>query len=251
VASNLRWRTKKLWKAFVDYPGTLQCLLDSVTSFVAEPPAVADLTSTIGWILGQNFISVPGNPSVAQPPIILYSRQQRGSSFILTVFNSWNLTFDQKVLERFVRRAKPAHSQMTIQYSTVRHWSSRYNLLADWQLWTTDANVDLATYPNSVAIAAGATSTTLTSPILNIPTANGYGAPIIGTTLSGGTAAVSYQTSQDGVNFSGYTPLQAGVTPGNAVPIGPYMQFQVVLSRISAGAPTPILNSLEFIGTRT
>lgn len=250
VASNHRWRTKRLWKAFTNYPGTLQGLLDSVMAFVAEPPAVADITSTQGWILDQNYIGIPGNNSVS-PVIVIYARPQRGNAFSLTIFNSWNLAYDQRVIERFIKRMKPAHAQMTLQYSPVRHWSARFNRQADWALWSADANADLTTYADSVAIVAGQTSTTLVSPVLGVPTASGYNFPLIATTLSGQAVSLFYQTSQDGQSFSAYAQLVNGTVPDSSIPIGPFVRFKAVLSRTSTAAPTPILNSLEFQGTRS
>lgn len=249
VAANHRWRTRKLWKAFVNYPGSQQGLVDSITAFVAEPPAIQDLTSTRGWILSQNFIKVPAHPEV-QPTCILYARPQRGYSFVLTIFNSWNLTYDSNVMERFIRRQKPAHTQMTLAYSAVRHWSLRYNTAADWNLWV-NSNIDTTTTAGTIRLNVGQTSGTLTSPVERIQTANGYDAPLITTWPAGQTITVQYRTSSDGVSFSSYVTLLHGTVPDSSIPIAQYIQFKITLSRTAAGSPNPVLESFEFKGTRS
>lgn len=250
VAAHHRWKTRKLWKAFTNVPGTVQGMIDSVTAFVAEPPTILDLTTTLGWILDQNIIKVPTHPEIS-PIIVIYSRPQRGYSFILNIFNSWNLTYDENVLERFILRQKPSHTQMNLSYSAVRHWSVRYNLQADWALWGTDGNMDMTTNPGTLRLNAGATTSTITSPVVNIPTASGYDSPIITTFPAGQTITVEYRTSQDGVTFTSYVALQHGVNPDSSIAIGPYAQFRITLSRTSAGAPNPVLTFFEFQGTRS
>lgn len=249
VAAHHRWKTIKLWKAFINLPGTQQGMVDSVVAFLAEPPSILDLTSTQGWIIDRDFIKVPNHPEIA-PIIVVYSRPQRGHSFRLVIFNSWDLTYDQAVLERFLKRQKPAHAQMTIAYSTNRHWSLRYDRQADWSLWTNSGNVDTTTN-NTIRLNVGTTSGTLTSPVQRITTVTAYDAPEITTFAAGQTITVEYRTSSDGSAFSSYVTLNHGVEPDSSIPIVQYVQFRITLSRTAAGAPNPVLTFFEFKGVRT
>lgn len=250
TAANYRWKTRALWQTFTKQPGTLAGLINTIEAFTAEPPVVIDITKSRGWILDQYFINVPSNPTIA-PSIVIYDRPSMGHTFNLNIWNSWNLSFDTKVLESYINKQKPAHAKMNLTYMTNRHWSARYNNVADWTAWTRDGNEDLALYAGSVTIASGQSSTTLTSPVLNIPTATAYDSPYITTTPSGQTVTVQYATSANGVNFSSYVTLLHGVVPDSSISIQPYMRFKVTLSRTSAGSPNPQLNLFEFRGIRS
>lgn len=250
TSSNYRWKIRTLWQAFTQKPGTLTGLVNTIEAFTAEPPVVIDITKSRGWILDQYFISAPSNPEIA-PTIVIYDRPSMGHTFNLVIWNSWNLSFDTDVLENYIKKQKPAHAKMNLSYTTNRHWSARYNNLADWTAWTRDGNEDLSSYSGSVTIATGQTTTTLTSPILNIPTATAYDSPYITTTPSGQTVTVQYATSSDGVTFSSYVTLNHGVVPDSSISIQPYMKFRVTLTRTSVGAPRPILSLFEFRGIRS
>lgn len=249
-AAHHRWKTVQLWNAFTKFPGTERGMIKTVEAFVAETPTFIDLTSTEGWILGQNILSVPSHPEI-QPIIVVYSRPQRGHSFVINVWNSWDLTYDADVLERFIKRQKPAHAQMTINYVTNRNWSLRYNRQWDWEQWTNSGNCDVTSYPGTVRLNAGTTNGTLTSPVERIETVNGYDAPYITKTTSGQTVTVEYRTSANNSAFTPWTTLNHGETPDSSVAIQAYIQFRVTLSRTASSAPNPILESFDFRGTRT
>lgn len=252
-----RWKTNKLWKAFTNLAGTEQGLIDSIIAFTAEPPLIIDLTRTNGWILNQNLIEFPTHPELT-PVIIIYSEPNRGHSFILNIYNSWNLSYDNTVLEYFISRQKPAHSEITINYISSRHWSLRYNLQSDWSLWTNSGTIDLTTYPNSIMLSAGATTGTLTSPVEIVTSVSGvdrphcvaFEAPEIFSTLYGQTVTIEARTSSDGSTFGPYTTLEHGVIPGSGLAIHDYAQFRITLSRGNSGQASPVLHSFEYKGLR-
>lgn len=249
-AAHHRWKTVKLWRAFMNLAGTQQGMIESVIPFVAEPPDIVDLTATEGWVLDQHYLYVPDRSDIS-PVIILYSRPQMGHSWILNVWNSWDLTYDQNVLEFFIRRQNPAHAQLTINYPTGRHWAFRYDRQADWDLWTNSGTLDTSTNPGTVRISAGQTTGTLTSPVERIATVSAYEAPEMVQDTVGQTVLWQYRTSSDGSSFSSYVTLSHGVVPDSSIAISQYIQFRLTLTRTASGAPNPIVSKFEFRGLRT
>ena len=248
TAAQHRWKTYKLWKAFTNIPGTQQGIVESVVSFVAEPPTVNDLTTTEGWILDEHFLFTPGLPLNA-PIATLFDRPTIGHSFQLIIFNSWNLTYDSSVVEHFVQRMKPAHSKVVYQYSATKHWALRYNLVSDWGQWANSGAVDTS-MASGPRLSAGATSGVLTSPVERIMGAVGFDSPEITTDLSGQTITVEARTSTDGGTFGAWTALLHGTVPSTLL-IHDYIQFRISFSRTSAGAPNPIMKQFQFNGIRS
>jgi len=249
-ASHHRWKTHRLWKTFINYPGTEQGMLDAVKAFVAEEPTILDLTATEGWILGQNIVKVPSRPDL-QPIIILYGRPQKGHSFILNVFNSWNLEYDQTVLENYIAKQKPAHAEITINYPTSRNWSLRYDRQEDWLLWANSGNIDLSVNPGTVRLDGVATSGTLTSPPTKVLGVNGFDTPLFLQWPAGGTVLIEARTSADGASWTPWIELEHGTEPGSNLTIQDWFQFRVVLSRSAGSDPNPVVGSVEYRGTRT
>jgi hypothetical protein len=247
-AAHHRWKTTNIWDAFVNLPGTEQGMQNVVKAFVAECPVVLDLTATEGWIVDQNLIKVPTRPDL-EPIIVVFAQPQKGNSWVLNVFNSWDLTFDQNVLTTFVNRMKPAHSQVTISFKDNRNWSLRYNREADWDLWTNSGTIDTTTNPGTIRLTGGSTTGMLTSPVTQVTGQNGYDAPEIAFEESGGTILVEARTSEDGSSFGSWVTLERGVEP-SALDIQDFIQFRITISRTGAADPNPILSLLEFKGTR-
>lgn len=255
VASNFRWKIRKLWDAFAKLPGTKQGLVDVVRAFVGEDPTILDLTQTLGWILDQYFVASPAHPEI-QPVIVLYDRPQKGHTFNLAIFNSWNLTYDKNVLEKYIHKMKPPQAQMNLSYSSSRHWSARYNTLSDWQAWTASLeSLDLTSTPGTVKMpASGTTTGMLTSPTIQISTITGFDAPFITQSIpdtAHSSITVQYKISADGVNFTNAVTLQHGVVPDSSIAIQQYIKFIINFARSSGGIQTPSLSLFEFRGIRS
>ena len=254
ASSHHRWKTNKLWKAFIDYPGTEQGMSEVIKAFLAEPPTLLDLTTTNGWILDQYLVGDPEHPEV-QPAIVVYDRPSRGHSWLLNVFNSWGLVYDQTVLQNFINKMKPAHSESTIVFETQRHWSLRYNTLADWTKWSLGVGADRTSYPGTLRLDADAIVGSVGSPIIKIAdNITGFGtfefvSENFGVPPSGGE--VQARTSADKITWSDYVTIVNGVEPFSNLPIDSYIQFIITLRRGSVSDPNPIVNSFTFSGTRT
>lgn len=239
--SSFRWKTRELFKSFLDDPGVITGIKRVVEAFVGEPPGVLDVTNTIGWILPINFIKSPSHPEV-QPTIILFSATSKGFKWTLQIFNSWNLTFDKSVLESYVNRIKPAHTKVIFNYPTERHAQIRLNTVADW---TSCVLTNLTTNSaGGLTLVGGQASGTAVTPVFNVPNLNIWDVLELDQSTVGQTIKIELRScaTQSGV-YSSYETLAVGAAP-ISTPLQPFIQLQITIST-SILANQPILNALR------
>ena len=240
--ASFRWKVYQLFKAFVDYPGVVSGILQTVQAFTAEPPVIYDGTNTIGWILGINAIQAPGY-TLPVPPIILYSTLSKGFNWTLNIWNSWSLPYDQNVLENYVNLIKPAHTFTQFIYPSTHHASIRLNTTADWNSGTlTNMTVNQS---GGFTLGGGQTAgngvfnfslpwTPVSWDVLNLSQV---------VQSSNQTITYQIQSSANGVAYSGYETVTVGNTPVST-PLNPFLQIKISMTTTNS-AIQPILVSAE------
>lgn len=240
--ASYRWKTRELFRTFLNHPGVIIGIDEVVEAFVGEPPDILEVSSQLGWVLPFYFIKAPGHPEI-KPIIVLYSLNNKGFNWTLTIWNSWNLTFDNKVLEDYVNRIKPAHTKVTFVYPTQRHFQFRFNQAVDWNAFTL---VNLQTNQSGgLTLIPGQTSGTATSPVFHVANSSAWDIPELDQDLVGQTITVQMRTSPNGVGgFTAYFPLSLGIIPANP-PIQDYIQFQITITTTNVNN-RPVLNAMRF-----
>lgn len=234
-----RWKVRELFKAFINTPGVVTGILRSVEAFVCEPPTILDSSNTAGWILPVNYIKAPTAPQL-QPIIVLYSTIHKGFNWTLQIWNSWNLSYDQTVLESYVNRIKPAHTRTTFSYPTQRHAQIRLNTAADWNACVLS---NLGTDSSGALTITSGTSGTATTPVFLIENASAWDTLELEHITAGQTVVVELRTSPDNSTFSTYETLLLGQSPTTS-PLNKYIQLRVSLSTTTA-ANKPIVSALR------
>lgn len=242
--ASFRWKVYQLFKAFVDYPGVVQGILQSVQAFTAEPPVIYDGTNTIGWILGINAIQAPGY-TLPVPPIILYSTLSKGFNWTLNIWNSWSLSYDQNVLQNYVNLIKPAHTYTQFIYPTTHHASIRLNTAADWNSGTlTNMTVNQS---GGFTLGSGQTAgngvwkfslpwTPVSWDVLNLSQL-----------IQSSNQTITYQLSSSptgaGGSYSGYETVQNGSIP-ISTPLAQFLQIKISMTTTNSSIQ-PILSLCE------
>ena len=240
--ASFRWKVYQLFKAFVNYPGVVSGILQVVEAFVGEPPLVLDATNTVGWILGINAIKAPGYV-LPVPTIKLYSRLDKGFNWTLNVYNSWNLTYDQNVLENYVNLIKPAHTHAIFKFISAKHASIRLNTSADWNSGTlTNMTVNSA---GGFTLAGGQTSGNGVFSFQLPWTPSSWDVLNLTQIVQSSNQTITYQiqSSATGSGYSAYETIANGATP-SSTPLASYINLKVSMATTNASTQ-PILNSAE------
>lgn len=235
-----RWKTRELFKSFLSSAGSVTGIKRVVKAFVGEEPTILDATTTVGWILPYHYIKDPDHPELT-PIITLYSAASRGFQWTLQVWNSWNLSYDQSVLENYVNGIKPAHTKTIFSYQAQRHVQLQLNSAADWNAGTL---VNLGPNASGGLTITSGTSGTATTPVFRISGLNAWSDLQLDRVLAGQTLTVELRSSPDGsAGFSSYETVLQGQEPVTT-PLQDYIQLRISLSTSNA-ANKPILNSLQ------
>lgn len=235
-----RWKVRELFKAFIQFPGTITGIKRVVKAFVGEDPLVLDETNVQGWILPINMIFDPNHPTVLNPPpIILYSTLDKGFFWKLYIWNSWNLTFDTSVLENYVNLIKPAHTKTTFIYQTQRHAQIRFNTAADWNSCVLTNLVPNAS--GGLTLVDPQLTGTAVTPIIHIKNMSSWDTLDVLKDQVGQSIVFQLRTSPDGVgSFTPYETLTVGQAPINTI-IQDYIQLQVTITTTNS-AIKPVVN---------
>lgn len=236
-----RWKVRELFKSFINSPGVITGIRRVVRAFVGEDPTILDSTNTQGWIIPINYIVDPNHPEL-QPTIILYSAIDKGFHWKLNVWNSWNLVYDQSVLEDYVNKIKPAHTETTFVYQTQKHAQVSFNTSSDWNSCTL-TNLTVNTSGGLTLAGANLTGTAV-SPVVHVKNMNAWDVLNLTQDLVGQTIQVQLRSSLTGTigSFSSWETLYVGQTP-STTQLQDYLQFQITIST-GVLANKPVLNTL-------
>ncbi len=237
-----RWKTREIFKSFLNSAGTITGIRRVVKAFVGEDPVVYDATNTVGWILPNHYIKDPNHPEL-QPIIVLYSSLSKGFNWSLYIWNSWGLSYDTKTLENYVNKIKPAHTNTTFTYPTQKHIQLRFNQTTDWTACALTNTTTTAT--GGVTLSGSNTSGTIVTPAIRISNLSAWDTFEIDWNSSGGAVQFEVRTSPDDATYTAYEVVSLGNPPASTT-IQAYVQWRITLTRSSGSAPNPIIDALRF-----
>lgn len=242
-AVSYRWKVRELFKAFINNPGAVEGIKRVVKAFVGEEPVILDATNIQGWILPINAIYDPNHPNVTDPPpIVLYSTNDMGFHWGLKIWNSWNLTYDSSVLEDYVNKIKPAHTNTTFTYVSQRHVQIRYDTADDWN----SMSLTNLTVNDSGGLTLSGSNTTgnAVSEVIYVEDLDSWDMLELDQVLSGQTLTYSIRSAPTASGtWTAYEDVGAGGVP-SSTPLQDYLQIKISFSTTDSNYK-PILNGLR------
>lgn len=244
-AADYRHQLLTLWRALVSYPGSLQAVVDYVTSVTGEPPLFIEMSSPEGWVLPYHYLPDPDFPSLS-PTILLYPRPIDGNEFTIYVFNSWDVEIDEDQVEEWIHRLKPAHVKATVIFPTQKHTSVRFNTAATWG----DCSISGGTIVGDSVRMNSSPMTIITPEIDATDDVNAWDFAQWNNTLSGQSMILQIRSKPAGGSFTAWETFTPGGHSPFTTPIQRFFQLQVISTSSDASLYQPIINSLEFFYLR-
>ncbi len=244
-----RGMLKRIYDAFITYPGTEQGVKNIVSVFTGEEPTLINNPTELGWILDDYYLYDVNYPAL-RPNAILYDRDLKGFGFSVFAHNSWDANIDEDRLENLVSQIVPGIAKSDIEYPSHQHVSALFNTNTDWGTCTLD---DTEVIPESVKIKyigfyvhEGSITTPTIDCGTTIDTWDNFDAE---TETHGQTIVYRLSSSVTGAVWSDWENLTVGLPPGTT-PVRRYARLQAVLqSGISYSSP--ILKKMRLSYTRT